>query len=395
MKVYLTHLGIVNALGEDAPSVARALFGGERGFTPCDWVPGRPTYIAPVTAALAAVPDSLAPYHSRNLALAITACQQIKPRVEALIERHGAERVAVVAGTSTSGIGEGEKAVAAWKQAAQRPPGYRYQQQEIGILAQNLADYFGAAGPAYTLSTACSSSAHALGSARRLLAAGMADVVIAGGADSLCRLTVNGFAALDSVDDKPCVPFSRHRGGINIGEAAAFFVVSREPLDAGSVALLGVGASSDAHHISAPDPTGAGARAAILAGLQQAQLPPEAVSYINLHGTGTPLNDSMEAGVVAELFGTGRWCSSSKGQLGHTLGAAGATEAALCWLALSEHNPDRHLPPHVWDGAVDADIAAIRLVDDSARLPAGRRVMLSNSFAFGGNNAAVVLGDEA
>ncbi len=394
--VYLTHLGIVNVLGADSAAVARALFRGERGLGPCDWVPGKSTYTAPVNAPLAAIPRALSAYQSRNLALAITACQQIKPEVDTLIERHGAERIAVVAGTSTSGIGEGEKAVAAWKQAAQRPPGYRYQQQEIGVLAPNLAEYFGTAGPAYTLSTACSSSAHALGSAQRLLAAGMADAVIAGGADSLCRLTVNGFAALDSVDDKPCVPFSRHRGGINIGEAAAFFVVSREPLAPSSVALLGVGASSDAHHISAPDPSGAGARAAILAGLQQAQLEPEAVSYINLHGTGTPLNDSMEAGVVAELFGAERWCSSSKGQLGHTLGAAGATEAALCWLALSqEHNPEGRLPPHVWDGAVDTDIATIRLVDDSARLPEGRRVMLSNSFAFGGNNAAVVLGDPA
>jgi len=392
MKVYLTHLGLVNALGIGAAPVAQALFAGQQSFQLCDWVPGKTTYTAPVTAELVAIPEALAGYQSRNLALAITACEQIKPAVNALLERFGAERLAVVAGTSTSGIGEGEQAVAVWKQTSQRPPSYRYQQQEIGVLAQNLADYFGARGPAYTLSTACSSSAHALGSAQRLLATGMADAVIAGGADSLCRLTVNGFAALDSVDDKPCVPFSRNRGGINIGEAAAFFVVSREPLDAGSVALLGVGASSDAHHISAPDPTGAGARAAILAGLQQGQCTPAEVSYVNLHGTGTPLNDSMEAGVVASLFGADCWSSSSKGQLGHTLGAAGATEAALCWLALTHtYNPQQCLPPHVWDGEIDPQIAAIRLVNDSARLPAGRRVLVSNSFAFGGNNAAVVL----
>lgn len=393
MNVYLTDLGVVNALGSGAEAVASALFAGERGLAPCDWVPGKSTWTAPVTAPLAAVPDHLIPYQSRNLALAITACEQIQPRVAALAERYGAGRIAVVAGTSTSGIGEGEKAVTAWKHTGQRPPAYRYQQQEIGVLAQNVADYLGVTGPAYTLSTACSSSAHALGSARRLLAAGLADVVIAGGADSLCRLTVNGFAALDSVDDKPCIPFSRHRGGINIGEAAAFFVVTREPLDNHSIALLGVGASSDAHHISAPDPSGKGARAAILSALQQAGATPAEVSYINLHGTGTPLNDSMEAGVVAELFGAETWCSSSKGQLGHTLGAAGATEAALCWLALSGYNAGQNLPPHLWDGEPDPAIAAIRLVDASARLPEGRRIMLSNSFAFGGNNAAVVLGD--
>src|SRR5690606_30275612 len=151
-----------------------------------------------------------------------------------------------------------------------------------------------------------------------------------------------------------------------------------------------VGASSDAHHISAPDPTGVGARAAMSAGLQQAGITPAEVSYINLHGTATPLNDAMEAGAVAELFGNNVWCSSSKGQLGHTLGAAGATEAALGWLALSRYNPGRHLPPHCWDGEPDPAIAAIKLVDDSARWAEGRRIMLSNSFAFGGNNAAVV-----
>src|SRR5690554_1419315 len=394
MKVYLTHLGLVNALGIGAAPVAQALFAGQQSFQLCDWVPGKTTYTAPVTAELVAIPEALGGYQSRNLALAITACEQIKPAVNALLERFGAERLAVVAGTSTSGIGEGEQAVAVWKQTSQRPPSYRYQQQEIGVLAQNLADYFGARGPAYTLSTACSSSAHALGSAQRLLATGMADAVIAGGADSLCRLTVNGFAALDSVDDKPCVPFSRNRGGINIGEAAAFFVVSREPLDAGSVALLGVGASSDAHHISAPDPTGAGARAAILAGLQQGQCTPAEVSYVNLHGTGTPLNDSMEAGVVASLFGADCWSSSSKGQLGHTLGAAGATEAALCWLALSRYNQHQQLPPHLWDGEQDPALPPLALVNKGdVFVRSGRRLCLSNSFAFGGNNAAVIVGD--
>lgn len=393
MSCYLTDLGLINALGADPTTIWRRVLAGERGLAPCDWIPGVSTYTAPVIDDLAPVPERLRKYTSRNAQLALAALDQIAPSVEALAARYGRTRIAVVAGTSTSGIAEGEAAMAAWLKTGQRPADYHYSRQEIGNLAELVAHRFSLAGPAYTLSTACSSSAHALGSARRLLDAGLVDAVIAGGADSLCRLTVNGFSALESVDSGPCSPFSRHRAGINIGEAAAFFVVTREPSEE-AIALLGVGASSDAHHISAPEPGGAGAEAAIREALSQADLTPEAIRYINLHGTGTRLNDAMEAGVTARLFPHGPHCSSSKGQLGHTLGAAGATEAALCWLALSRYNPHGHLPPHVWDGDRDPELAPLQLVTDSETFATGgRRVCLSNSFAFGGNNAAVILGD--
>lgn len=392
MVCYLQEMGLVNALGSTPQQVAANLFAGNRKLVSCDWVPGNTTCVAEVSAELCAMPPELAPYGSRNLALALTAATPLMSAVNAHKKRYGASRIAVIAGTSTSGIAEGEKAVAEFIKTGQRPLSYHYRQQEIGMLAQHMAQFFDVSGLAYTISTACSSSAHALGSACRLIRAGLADVVIAGGADSLCRLTVNGFAALESLDDGPSNPMSRNRRGINIGEAAAFFVISREP-GVENIALLGVGASSDAHHISAPDPAGAGARAAIMSALDQAGVTPGEIGYVNLHGTGTPLNDAMESSVIAGLFPHLPWCSSSKGQLGHTLGAAGATEAALCWLALSRHNPDRLLPPHCWDGEVDPALASVRLVDKHARLPEGRRIMLSNSFAFGGNNAAVVMGD--
>lgn len=391
MKCYLTDLGLVNALGADRASVAAALFAGQRPLKPCDWVPGKPTYTAPVTAPLADLPESLSQFSSRNARLAITALAQLTASVQAVLARYGADRVAVVAGTSTSGIAEGEAAVAGAVTGAV-PDNYHYRAQEIGNLSQIVAQYFGLTGPAYTLSTACSSSAHALGSARRLLQTGMADAVIAGGADSLCRLTVNGFAALDSVSEQPCAPFSRVRQGINIGEAAAFFLVTREPLFA-DIQLLGVGASSDAHHISAPEPSGQGARAAITMALQQAGLGPEAVNYVNLHGTATILNDAMEAGVISSLFPHGPKVSSSKGQVGHTLGAAGATEAALMWLALASEGGK--LPPHCYDGDYDPQLPPLNLVAPNEAVDVGSaRVFLSNSFAFGGNNAAVLLGTE-
>lgn len=393
MTFYLTDLGLVNALGNNRDDIWRRLLAGERGLTHCDWIPNASTYTATVSADLLPIPESLSPYRSRNVQLAVTALAQITPAVNLASERYGPERVAVVAGTSTSGIAEGEAALRAVAETGQRPSSYHYRQQEIGNLAQVIAHYLDVQGPAYTLSTACSSSAHALGSAIRLLASGAADAVIAGGADSLCRLTVNGFFALESVDTNPCVPFSRNRAGINIGEAAAFFLVTREPL-VESIALLGVGASSDAHHISAPEPEGRGAEAAIRAALTSAGIEPEDIGYINLHGTGTRLNDAMESALIERVFPAGTPCSSSKGQLGHTLGAAGATEAALCWLALSRYNPHQQLPPHLWDGEQDPTLPPLALVD-----PGGvfnrteRRLCLSNSFAFGGNNAAVIVGD--
>jgi 3-oxoacyl-[acyl-carrier-protein] synthase-1 len=397
MQFYLNNLGILNALGSGKTQVLKNLLAGSRqGLRACDWVPDKQTCTAAVTADLPSVPASLESCGSRNLQLAIAAVEQIRSDIGAAIGHYGAQRIAVVAGTSTSGIAEGEAAVANLEQKGKAPSDYHYRQQEIGNLAELLAEHLQLAGPAYTLSTACSSSAHALGSARRLLAAGLVDAVVVGGADSLCRLTVNGFSALESVAEGVANPFSRNRSGINIGEGAAFFLMTREP-GAEGIELLGVGASSDAHHISAPEPSGAGAERAIREALAQAQLGPEAVDYVNLHGTGTRLNDAMEAGVMVRLFGEAVPCSSSKGQIGHTLGAAGATEAGLCWLALSSYNAGGLLPPHCWDGERDPELAPVRLVEQEMVLgklseAKAQTVFLSSSFAFGGNNAAVLIG---
>lgn len=388
---YLTDLGMVNALGGDRTAIARSLFKGVAGLAPCDWVAGRTTYTAPVSSPLAPLTEALAMFDSRNARLALAAVEQMRATLTELALRYDPTRVAVIAGTSTSGIGEGESAVAAVESGQPCPDSYHYRAQEIGNLAQIVAEYTGFKGLAYTISTACSSSAHALASAKRLLQSRQVDAVIAGGADSLCRLTVNGFASLDSVSEAPCTPFSENRAGINIGEGAAFFVVTREPLMS-SVRLLGAGASSDAHHISAPEPGGRGAELAIQSALADAGLSAKDVGYINLHGTGTPLNDAMEAGVVSRLFPRHVQVSSSKGQLGHTLGAAGATEAGLMWLALTEGGK---LPPHRYDGHYDPRLPELNLVATGEGLSCENRpIMLSNSFAFGGNNAALLLGAE-
>jgi 3-oxoacyl-[acyl-carrier-protein] synthase-1 len=392
MSVHLTALGLVSALGQGKRTVADRLFGEPRsGLVPRDdFIPGRTAWVGAVTAPLPAIPAALRRYDCRNNRLALAALSEIAPEIEAARGRYGAGRIAVILGTSTSGIAEGEAALGHRLATGAWPSEFSYSRQEPGNLAAFVADYLELEGPAYTIHTACSSSGKAFAAAQRLIAVGLCDAALVGGADSLCRLTLNGFHALEALSPEPCNPFSAHRSGTSIGEGAALFLL--EPRR-GPVALLGVGESSDAHHVSAPDPAGAGARLAIERALAAAGLGAEAIGYVNLHGTATPLNDVMEGRVVAGLFGASTPCSSTKGLTGHTLGAAAATEAAFLWLALSCEYGDLRLPPHLWDGAADPAIPALRLVAPGDRLAAGGRVaMLSNSFAFGGSNVALVLG---
>jgi 3-oxoacyl-[acyl-carrier-protein] synthase-1 len=296
----------------------------------------------------------------------------------------------VVLGTSTSGIAAGEAAFRECHREGGWPQAFDYRQQELGGLGEFAAEELHLSGPAYTIATACSSSGKVFATASRLINAGLCDAAIVGGADTLCGTTLNGFASLDAMSRGLCNPFSVNRDGINIGEGAAAFLLTRE---AAPVSLLGYGESSDAHHLSAPDPTGDGARAAMSAALAHAGLRPADISYINLHGTGTPLNDSMEGIAVHGLFGSELPCSSTKSMTGHMLGAAGACEAAFLWLALHPGYGLGSLPPHLWDGIADPAIPPINLISPGTALSATDRVaMMSNSFAFGGSNISLILG---
>ncbi len=390
MNFYLNALGVVCAAGHDADTLAQALWASEpSGVEPEPWR-GRTLHLGRVRQALP-LPDTTA-QRSRNNALLLTALQPIRAAVDAARDRFGPERVAIVLGTSTSGVGESEAAWAHHQQHGELPGWHDVRQQEIGSGASLLAAELGTLGPAYVISTACSSSSKALASAARLLQAGMADAVVCGGADSLCDFTVAGFAALEAVSDARCNPLSAHRHGINIGEAGALFLMTREKGDGPAVRLAGWGETSDAHHISAPEPTGRGAEAAMRAALGMAGLTPADIGYLNLHGTATPHNDAMESEAVARVFGLDTPCSSTKPLTGHTLGAAGALEAAIAWLTL---RGDGALPVHHFDGARDPALPAIRLVQPGERLATAPRAVLTNSFAFGGSNAALVLTREA
>jgi len=383
MKCYLQAVGIISALGEGLEATRRALFAGDTSGMKVEsgWLPSAPACVGRVTSELAPLPSPLAEYDCRNNRLLAAAAAQIRPAIDAALGRHGPPRVAIVIGTSTSGIASGEDAMAARLRDGAFPASFSYKQQEIGATAPLAARLLGARGPAYTVSTACTSGAKALLAARRLLELGLCDAAIAGGVDTLCRLTVGGFAALESTSRERCNPLSRNRNGINIGEGAALFLLGREPAP---VALAGGGESSDAHHLSAPDPEGTGAEAAMRAALADAGAQPADIGYVNLHATATRKNDEMESRVMARVFPAGTPVSGTKPLTGHALGAAGALEAAFCWLALT----DGRLPPHIWDGEADPDLPALRVVAQGERL-SSRRVM-SNSFAFGGSNASLI-----
>ncbi len=389
--VFLNELGIVCALGSGQAAVREALFAADKpgGLSrQDDLLPQRSLLAGSVSAALPDLSDRPRALRGRNNALLALALEQIRPAVDAAIDRFGPARVGVILGTSTSGVGESEAAHQQRHDCGEPgwPDGYDYLQQEMGTPATFLSAELGIAGPAYVISTACSSSAKALAAAARLLRSGQLDAVIAGGSDSLCRFTVAGFDALGAVSAERCNPFSQNRCGINIGEGAALFLLTCQ---SGPVALLGWGESADAHHMSAPDPSGAGPQAAIVQALHRAALTPAQIDYVNLHGTATLQNDAMEAAVVHRVFGSATPTSSTKPLTGHTLGAAGAIEAALCWLSLSG-NTDSQLPPHWWDGETDPQLAELNLVAPGTQGPLRR--IISQSFAFGGSNAALVFG---
>lgn len=395
MIARLDALGLVCALGQGKQAVADALFAGDtRGMQPqAGWIPERNVTVGAVAAPLPEMPAGFEQAASRNNRLLLAAALEIHDDIQTAIATYGASRIAVVLGTSTSGIAEAGEHIAEYVHSGELPDAYRYSRQEIAAPANFLADWLGLTGPAYCQSTACTSSGRALLAAQRLLRMGVCDAVLCGGVDSLCKLTLNGFASLEAVSDERCNPFSANRHGINIGEAAALFLMTRAEQGPG-IGLLGGGATSDAHHISAPHPEGLGAQQAMRQALAAAGVAAEQIGYLNLHGTATPHNDAMESLAVAQLFPAGVPCSSSKPLTGHTLGAAGALEAAFCWLTLSEYNAGKRLPPHVWDGQADPQLPRLKLVGVGEQLPAAeRRYLMSNSFAFGGNNISLVLGD--
>jgi len=385
----LDALGMVNALGRSAEEIWPRALDGDQSHLQLrdDLVPNRSLLVGAVPGALPRVPDSLRRFDCRNNSMTLAALESIEDSIRDVVAAVGRDRIAVVMGTSTSGVGDAEAAIAHQIETGSLAPEFHYVQLELGGVATFVAELLGLRGPAYTISTACSSGARALASARSLLALGLADAVVAGATDTLCGLTTNGFTALQVVADEISNPCSANRSGLTLGEGSALFLVTGE---SGGIRLRGVGESSEAHHMSSPDPHGEGAIAAMRGALDDAGLAPDAIAYLNLHGTGTRLNDAMECRAVARTFPNPPPCSSSKPLFGHGLGAAGALEAGLCWLTLREPTDGRiSLVPHVYDGVWDPEVPEIPLTTKGMQVPIGP--VMSNSFGFGGSNCCLIL----
>jgi len=388
MTLYLNDVGLICAVANSKHELLSRLQAGDRSGLAVSAEFGEKYFIGSVNSPLPEIEQGFSVYDCRNNRLLLAALHQIEATVQTMKARFGAERIGIVLGTSTSGIHNTELALAYLAQHGELPAEYHYKQQQMGAGADFLADLLEISGPVYTISTACSSSGKAFASARRLIRQGLCDAVIVGGADTLCALTIKGFAALESLSTGLCKPFGRHRDGINVGEAACLFVLSAEP---GPVILAGMGVTSDAYHLSAPDPDAVQVIRAMQAALDDAGKSAAQIDYLNLHGTATALNDAMESKAVNALFGQSVHASSSKGMTGHVLGAAAALELAICWLLLTSEDAQGTLIPNINADEPDETLPRLNLVAKGQRL--GRRIdtCQSNSFAFGGSNLSIVV----
>ena len=393
MTVYITDVALSCALGTERHQVWSAARAGDQSgmAASSDFLLEESAVFGQVVSDAPSLltHSNFERYRCRNNEMAASLVEQMADSIERIKTLYDSHRIGVVMATSTSGIASGEQALRMFCHQEQFPIDYYYETQEIGGLADFIVRYVDISGPSMTVSTACTSGAMALSSAKRWLDLGLVDAVIAGGVDTLCQMTARGFHALGAMSTELTNPFSANRKGLNLGEGGAIFLLTNEPAD---IRLMGVGASSDAHHISAPDPSGRGAKLAIQRGLEQAGIQASDVDYVNLHGTATEKNDLMESVAVASILGCDVSCSSSKALTGHTLGAAGAIEAGLCWLTLAHRNEKRCIP-HRFDGVLDEACSPIRLSD--GQLDGPPTMCVSTSFAFGGSNTAVVMGVSA
>jgi 3-oxoacyl-[acyl-carrier-protein] synthase I len=361
------------------------------GLKPCTFESiSLPTYVGQVSGVEdAALPQRLNDYLCRNNQLAYLALQQDSffQSVLKVINAYGRHRVGVFLGTSTSGILTTEIAYRHRDSiSGALPIDFKYAHTHNTFSVSGFVrDFFELEGPAVTVSSACSSSAKVFGNAARMLECGMIDAAIVGGVDSLCLTTLYGFNSLELLSPDLCQPFGSNRKGISVSEAAGFALLTRDkPSTNHAVKIIGIGESSDAHHMSTPHPEGAGALSAMQQALDMAKREPHHVDYVNLHGTATRSNDAAEGFAIASLFGASVPCSSTKGHTGHALGAAGIIEAALSILAME----NGIIPGGVNTELLDSDL---HVNYQLANLDHEPKIVLSNSFGFGGSNCSLLM----
>lgn len=392
--LHITHYTLTTALGRGRAAQLDALRDGRSGlrrirFDDC----ALNCWVGEVDGLSAPLPASLGEWECRNNRMAWLGLQQdgFSEAAAALRERYGEQRVGVFIGTSTAGIHSAEIAFRDMTAAGSQhlPDWFDYRvTQNIFSTADFVAAALQLRGPVMAISTACSSSAKVFAAAYRAIRLGLCDAAVVGGVDSLCLTTLYGFNSLQLVSADVCRPADADRQGISIGEAAGFALVEAASASSNGYALLGYGESSDAHHMSSPDPQGRGAAAAMEAALRRSDIEPSRVGYINLHGTGTQANDAAEDAGVCQVFGPATPCSSTKGWTGHTLGAAGIVEAGVSLLCMEHGLLPRSLNTRSKDPQLRGDIV---MATRSAPLQA----VMSNSFGFGGSNCCLLFGEAA
>ena len=336
----------------------------------------------------AALPAQFSEWECRNNRLAWLAMNQdgFYDAARNAVAHCGARRIAVIMGTSTGSVGATEEGYARLTDSGAFP---EILLRPIVHTAHSLGDFvqhaLGTSGPCVTVNTACSSSAKVFAQAERLIRLGVVDAAIVGGVDTLCGSVMYGFNSLQLLSPEPCRPFDADRNGISLGEAGGFALLTRATTDDEKPALrlVGWGESSDAFHMSSPQPDGLGAERAMLQALSNAGLSANAIDYINGHGTASFKNDEVEAMVVARNFPATTRLSSTKGITGHALGAAGIVEAVISLLAL-QHD---WIPANAVTKNVDP-LAAAHLALYGEAKPMSH--VLSNNFGFGGNNCALI-----
>ena len=396
----LTHYTVVSALGKGLTETYQALRNRRSGLRLCDFEDvGITTYIGRVDdvedvfVGDGSASMELEQFDCRNNRLALLGLQQdgfIQAAIEAR-ERYGAHRVAVILGSSTSGILETEHAYCRRDPATGALPSsyltsHRYTHNMFSS-AHFVRTYLGLRGPAMVISTACSSSAKAFATAARFIEAGFCDAAVVGGVDSLCLTILYGFASLELMSSGPCRPCDENRNGLTLGESAGFALLEKSEHAGrpGAVALLGYGESCDGYHMSHPHPEGTGAIKAMQAALLRSALTSGDIDYIHLHGTATRSNDSIEDTAVHSVFGPSTSCSSTKGWTGHTLGAAGITGAVIAAICLTRS----FVPGTLNTTRIDPSLSSHVLLENQEQ-PV--RKVLSNSFGFGGNNCSLIFG---
>lgn len=327
-------------------------------------------------------------YQSRNNALAALGFEQgtIRHTVTGLIKKFGASRVGLVMGSSTSSIDRTETAYTQLNEAGSLTEKFKqplvHNPHAPSLFMSHLT---GITGPSLTINTACSSSAKVFATGARWLEMGIVDAVLVGGVDTLCLSVLHGFNSLQLLSPNPCKPFDQYRDGINLGEASGFAVLQRsgENSNASGVSLTGYGESSDAYHMSHPHPDGLGAKLSMRQALKQANKEPAEIDYINLHGTSSRANDLIEGQLITELFPNTTQCSSTKAWMGHTLGAAGITEAIIALDTLNTNIIPGSKNLETLDEALSLSIKATN------EHKVCQHVM-TNSFGFGGNNCTLL-----